>query len=270
MGLKQWFGNVWAGAKRHAPAILTTSAIGLFLTSTILAVKATPKAMEAIEEKKNEDGHVNLTALQIIQVTWRYYVWSALSFLGGVGCSTRALKENDARIAGLMAVAESGRNMVKEFNEYRQFVAQQIGPKKEAEIHNQAIQQAVVQNPPPAGMTADRAQVEGQAPKPMCFESSFGRYFYVDYETVASAVNKLNDEIHNGLNGYVSLNDFYDEIHVDTTEFGDRVGWSIETGLIKIPAKDELRYAGTPGGWPCWILEFLNPPQYEYQFFRRH
>ena len=74
MGLKQWFGNVLAGAKRHAPAILTTSAISLFLASTILAVKATPKAMEAIEEKKNEDGHVNLTALQVVQVTWRYYV----------------------------------------------------------------------------------------------------------------------------------------------------------------------------------------------------
>lgn len=270
MSVKQWLGNMWEGAKRNAPTILTTSAIGLFLTSTFLAIKATPKALEAIEEKKEAEGHESLTMVQTVQATWRFYIWSFTTFLAGSGCAISALRENNKRIAGLMAIAESGRNLLHEFNEYRQFVAGQIGPRKEAEIHNQAVQQAVIQNPPPPTMTADRAQVEGQAPKPMCFESSFGRYFYVDYETVASAVNKLNDEINNGLNGYVSLNDFYEEIHVDTTEFGDRVGWSTETGLIKIPAKDELRYAGTPGGWPCWILEFLNPPQYEYQFFRKH
>jgi len=51
---------------------------------------------------------------------------------------------------------------------------------------------------------------------------------------------------------------------------GDFLGWNTETGLIEIPDKDGLRYAGTPNGWPCWILEFANPPQYEYQFFRKH
>lgn len=270
MGVKEWFGNVWSGAKRNAPTILTVTGIGLFFTSTFLAIRATPKAMEAIEEKKKEEGHVQLTAIQTIQVVWKYYIGALAAAVGGTFCEISALSEGNKRIAALMATADAGRNLLAEFKEYRKFVAERIGDKKEAEIHNQAIQTMVAQNPPPASITADHAQVEGQAPKPMCYESSFGRYFYVDYETVAAAVNKLNNEINTGLNGYVSLNDFYEEIHVETTEFGDRVGWSIETGLIEIPPKDQLRYAGTQGGWPCWVLEFLNPPQYEYQFFRRH
>ena len=269
MSFKNWLSNVWAGTKRNSPTILTTTGIGLFLTSIALAIKATPKAMEEIEEKKQEEGHEQLTAVQTVQATWRYYVWSVTAFFAGAFCEVSALNENNKRIAGLMVVAESGRNLMQEFNDYRKFVAERIGEKKEAEIHNQALQETVNRNPPPANM-ADKPLIEGQAPKPVCFDTFSGRYFYMDYETVAAAVNKLNNEINTGLNGYVSLNDFYNELHVDVTVAGDMLGWSIETGLIEIPEKQYLQYAGTPAGWPCWILEFENPPQYEYQFFRKH
>ena len=269
MSFRSFVGNVWSGTKRHAPTILTVSGIGLFLTSTILAVKATPEAMDKIEEKKREEGHEQLTFLQTIQATWRCYIWALTAAFGGTVCELSALHNDNKRIAALMATADAGRNLLTEFNEYRKVMAERIGAKKEAEVYNQAVQTVVDKNPPPTRM-ADRTMVEGQAPEPMCFESSFGRYFYKDYETVKAAVNKLNYEIQNGINGYVSLNDFYEEIHVETTQFGDMLGWSIETGLIEIPDKDDLRYAGTPGGWPCWVLEFLNPPQYEYQFFRKH
>ena len=269
MGLKNFFGSMFAGMKRNAPTILTVSSISLFLTSTILAVRATPDAMEAIEEKKKEEGHESLTFAQTVQATWRFYIWALAASAGGTFCGIAALKEGNKRIATLMATAEAGRNLMQEFNDYRRFVAERLGPKKEAEVYNQAAQEAVDRNPPPSSM-ANRELIDGQAPKPVCHEVDFGRYFYVDYDTVSAAVNKLNDEINNGLNGYVSLNDFYDEIHVETTRYGDMLGWSTETGLIKIPSKDEIRYAGTPNGWPCWILEFVNPPQYEYQFFRKH
>jgi len=268
MSVKQWFGKLWEGTKRNAPTILTASSIGLFLASTIEAVKATPKAMEAIEEKKQEEGHIELTAMQTVQVTWKFYVKSVLAFIGGTVCGFSALRENNKRIASILATAEAGKNILQEFQDYRKFVAEKIGAKKEAEIYNNAAQEVVNRNPPPANMKPEF--VEGQAPKPICFHAAYGRYFYADYETVREAINRLNEKINTSLEGYVSLNDFYYEVGVAPTEFGNMVGWSIETGLIKIPAKEDLRYAGTPDGWPCWILEFENPPQYEYQFFRKH
>ena len=268
MSLKQWFGSVWEGAKRNAPTILTTSSIGLFLVSVIEAAKATPQAMEAVEEKKKEEGHIELTAVQTVQVTWRFYIKSALAFFAASGCAIASLKENNKRIAGLVVTAEAGKNLFQEFQDYRKFVAEKLGKNKEAEIYNNAAQEVVNRNPPPATMKPEF--IEGQAPRPICFHAAYGRYFYADYETIREAVNRLNERINSSLEGYVSLNDFYYEICVDATEFGNMVGWSIETGLIKIPAKEDLRYAGTPDGWPCWILEFENPPQYEYQFFRKH
>ena len=179
-----------------------------------------------------------------------------------------ALKEGEKRLSAAMAVADAGQNLYREFQDYRRFMQERIGEKKEAEVYNQAAQQMAERTPPPRDM--DKEFIDGQAPKPVCFHASYGRYFYCDYETVKAAVNKLNYEINNGLNGYVSLNDFYEEIRVETTEYGDMVGWSTETGMIESPDKEGLRYAGTASGWPCWVLEFTNPPQYEYQFFRKH
>lgn len=269
MSVKTWFGDVWGGIKRNKPAILTIFGISLFWTGTALAIKATPKAIEAIDKKKKEEGHERLTLIQTIQATWKCYIFAFAASACGTACEIAALKEGSKRIAALGAAVEAGRNVLQEFRDYRKFVADKIGEKKEAEIHNQAVQEMVNRNPPPQSM-ADREIIEGQAPKPVCYEANSGRYFYVDYDTVAAAVNKLNNEILNGLNGYVSLNDFYEEIRMETTQVGDYVGWSTETGLIEIPEKGSLCYAGTPHGWPCWVLEFVNPPQYEYQYFRKH
>lgn len=269
MSFKSFVGKIWAGMKRNAPTLLTGLGITLMINGTVQAVRATPEAMKDIEEKKKEEGHENLTLVQTVQATWKRYIWSMVSMFGGSVCLIEALKEGNKRSAALMAAVESGRNAIQEFNDYRKFIREQIGPKKEAEVYNQAVQESVNRNPPPSSM-ANQELIDGQAPKPVCYESDFGRYFYVDYETVVAAVNKLNNEINTGLNGYVSLNDFYMEIHVDTTKYGDMLGWSTETGLITIPDKDCLQYAGTPNGWPCWVLEFTNPPQYEYQYFRKH
>lgn len=268
MNVKQWFGKLWETTKRNAPTILTVGSVSFSLISVIEAVKATPKAMEAIEEKKKEEGHIELTAIQTVQVTWKFYIKSLLAFCAAAGCGFSALSKNNKRIASVLTTAEAGRNVLQEFQDYRKFVAEKIGKNKEAEIYNNAAQEMVNRNPPPADIKPEF--IEGQAPKPICLHAAYGRYFYVDYETVREAVNRLNEKINSSLEGYVSLNDFYYEIGVAPTEFGNMVGWSIETGLITIPAKEDLRYAGTPDGWPCWILEFTNPPQYEYQFFRKH
>ena len=41
--------------KKHMPEILTGIGIAGMVTTTVLAVKATPKALELIEEKKEEE-----------------------------------------------------------------------------------------------------------------------------------------------------------------------------------------------------------------------
>lgn len=269
MSVKEWLGKVGLDIKKNLPSILTGTGIANMLLGTCLAIKATPRAMQKIEEKKKEEGHEHLTAVQTLQATWRCYIWAAAAELGGVTCIVAGLNESNKRQAALSLIANSAEISLREFKEYRKYVQEQLGEKKEREIHAQAVNQTVERAPMPADM-ANKEAIEGVAPKPICFDKWSGRYYYVDYDTVASAVNKLNQKMYANLEGYVSLNDFYIEIGVPVIESGDRVGWNTETGLIEIPDKDMLDYAGTPNNWPCWVLEFVNPPQYEYKFFRKH
>lgn len=268
MGFKDFLGKTFAGFQKHRPGILTGLGIGSMLAGTVLAVRATPKALEAIEEKKKEEGHEELTFAQTIQACWKCYIPAVVAEAVGIGCELGALNESNKRIGSLMTAVNAAENGLREARAYRQFVVDKLGAKKEAEVYHQATQQMVNENPPPKEMHQE--MIDGVSPKPACYDSSFGRYYYVSYDDVVKAVNKLNHEINTGINGYVSLNDFYDEINVPRVESGDLLGWSTETGLIQIPEKDCLQYAGTANGWPCWVLKFENPPQYEYQFFRKH
>ena len=273
MSMKEWLTRTAGKLQRNLPSILTGSGIFHMLLGTGLAVKATPEAMRKIEEKKEEEGHERLTFSQTMQAVWRCYIWAALAEGVGIGCVIGGQVESNKRQAALTMLVNSAEIGAREFREYRRYVRERLGEQKEAEIHNQAVQTVVDQTPPPADM-AGQDIVDGVAMKPVCFHRDFGRYFYVDYDTVAAAVNRLNKTITTSLEGYVSLNDFYREIDVSTIEFGDMIGWSLETGLIEIPDKETVEYAKPPVGAPnwvaCWVLEFTNPPQYEYKYFRKH
>lgn len=267
MGLKEFGMKIWSGYRQHKPGILTAFSITSMLYGTIEAVRVTPQAMEAIEEKKKEEGHESLTAVQTFQCCWKIYLRAAIAEGVGIGCGLAALNENNRRIGSLMTAVNGLENGLREAQAYRHLVIDKLGAAKEAEIRQQAVQQMVDENPPPADMRRDYE--DGVAPKPVCKDVEFGRYYRLDYDDAIRGINKMNQKINSSLEGYVSLNELYDEWGVDRIEFGDRIGWSTETGLIEIPERDCLRYAGTPNGWPCWILEFTNPPQYEYKYFRK-
>ena len=63
---------------KHSPEILTGIGIAGMITTTVLAVKATPKALKLIEERKRElvldsdstEYEGNLPPVEVIKTTW--------------------------------------------------------------------------------------------------------------------------------------------------------------------------------------------------------
>lgn len=266
MSVSEWLVRLGNGIKKNLPNILTGTGITLMIGGTVDAVRSTPEALRRIEEKKEEEGHTRLTMAQTIQATWKCYIRALILETAGAGCLIGAQTESNKRNAALALACNSAELGLREFAEYRRYVAERIGEDKEREIHNQATQEMVRQNPPPATMQPEF--VDGVAPKPICCYIAFERYFYADYDTVKAAINKLNTRITGSIGGFVSLNDFFYEIGVKGVKEGDKLGWNTEIGLLEIPEKEFIEYSGTPNGWPCWILEFVNPPRYEYNYFR--
>lgn len=100
MNLKAMAKMVLAGAKKHSPEILIGMGIAGAASSVIFAVKATPKAMILLEEKKQELGVEKLEAKEIIKTAAPVYIPTAVSFGVSVACIIGASSVNARRNAG--------------------------------------------------------------------------------------------------------------------------------------------------------------------------
>ena len=66
--------NLQNAAKKHSPEILTGIGIAGMITTTIMAVRATPKALILIDEKKEELEAEKLPPKELILTTWKCYI----------------------------------------------------------------------------------------------------------------------------------------------------------------------------------------------------
>lgn len=112
--------------KKRGPEILTGIGIAGMVTTTVLAVKATPKAMRLVKEK--EDYYeIKLTPKEIVATCWKCYIPSvvtcALSMSCLIGASSVNLKRN-AALATAYKLSETA------LTEYQEKVVETIGEKK--------------------------------------------------------------------------------------------------------------------------------------------
>ncbi len=253
---KQVGDNVLRTIKRKSPEILTGVGIGGMVTTTVLAVKATPEAMRRIEVKKKEEHHKKLTAVQTVQAAWKCYIPAGITGTVSIACLIGASTLNGRRNAALATAASLAETSLRE---YRSKVVETIGEKKESSILDAIDRDRVEKNPPPTS-TNELPVVEGPAGQTLCYDSMFGRYFYSDVETLKRAENKLNRQMATMSEPYISLNEFYMEIGLPMVDIGEELGWNVNSGMIDLRFSSQL----VNGRTPCLVMSHLNPPKYDY------
>ena len=248
--------NILKTLKRKSPEILTGIGIGGMVTTTVLAVKATPEALRRIEAKKKEEHHKKLTAIQTIQATWPCYIPAGVTGTVSVACLIGASVANGRRNAALATAASLAETSLRE---YRAKVIETIGEKKETAILD-AIDRDRVEKNPPKPSTNELPVVEGPAGQTLCYDSMFGRYFYSDVETLKRAENKLNRQMATMSEPYISLNEFYMEIGLPSVDIGEDLGWNVDDGMIELRFSSQL----VNGRTPCLVVSHMIPPRYDY------
>ncbi|MBO5319062.1 MAG: hypothetical protein J6B01_04545 [Ruminococcus sp.] len=252
-------------AKKHSPEILIGIGITGMVTTTVLAVKATPKALRAIEEKKREvyDGldpvdipsqaipeDVKLKAGEVVKATWKYYIPAAVTCVGSAACIIGASKVSLARNAALATAYNLSQTAL---NDYKAQVVETIGEKKEKVIREKVAQETVKKDP------VGKKEIIITGKGTTRFYDSMGkRRFESDIEAVRKIVNDLNYRMRNEM--YISLNDFYSELGLENVPVGDILGWSIDKGLIE-PTFDAVI---DEDGSACICVDFLTRPDYGY------
>jgi hypothetical protein len=243
---------------KHSPEILIGLGITGMVTTTVLAVKATPKALRLMEERKRELDVEKLTPAETVKTTWKCYVPAAISgatSIASIVCSNSVNARRNAALATAYKLAESAHN------EYRAKVIETIGEKKERAVRDKVSEEQVKNNP----VTHTEVIVTGKG-KTLFFDPLSHRYFYSTIEQLRRAENNLNWQINTDpFDAGVTVNDFYSELGLPGTMTGDSLGWNLQTGKVDIytsaqKVEDDEEHEGEP----CLVINFNNAPRYDF------
>lgn len=238
---------------KRSPEILTGLGIAGMITTTILAVKATPKALALIEEAEIEksaaDKGTKLTVPETIKVTWKCYIPAVSIGIASTGCLIGAQSIAGRRTA---AIATAYKLSETAFKEFKEKTIETIGEKKVDAIRDKIAEDKVTKNP-----VNENQVIITSTGNTLCYDGVSGRYFRSDMETIRRAVNTINYRMTSQM--YVSLSEFYDELDLEHTDVSDMLGWNMDDGLIDIYFTSKLS-----NGQPCLVLQYNLAPKYDY------
>ena len=197
---------------KNSPTILTCiGGVGV-IASTILAAKATPKALQLLEEATEKKGE-KLTKFEVVKTAAPAYIPSAIVCTTTLVCIFGANALNKRQQASLISAYAL---LDTSFKTYKD---------KVQELYGKDANDRVVEE------IAKDAYEESDAPsdgKQLFYDEFSGRYFESTMETVLNAEYKINQFLVNEF--YAELNEFYDMLGLEHKDFGDTLGWSIEAG----------------------------------------
>lgn len=209
---------------RNASTVLTClGGVGV-VTTAIFAAKATPKAMKLIEEAKEEKGE-DLSKWEKVKVAGPSYIPAALIGMTTLGCivaSNVLNKKTQASITSAYALLDQS------YRQYQNKVKEIYGEDTHQEIMD-AIAAEKAENVginSPGFVSNDRLYVDEQCGETRIFYDEFGdRFFNATLEQVISAEYHLNRNY--TLRGYTVLNELYEFLGLEPTEYGNELGWAI-------------------------------------------
>lgn len=238
---------------KHSPTILTALGITGFVSTVIMAVKATPKAIDILDHERNfrydeygTDYDTPISIPDTVELTWKVYVPTALMGATSIACIIGATSIHNRRnlaLTSLYSIAEST------LKDYQKKVVETIGDKKEEKIRAEIAGDQLTNHP----MDSKSIIVSGLGDT-LCFDQYTGRYFKGDVEQIRKTVNDFNRQLLSDMR--IPLNDLYSELGLAPVESGQDVGWDVEKGLVNIDFSAKL----ASGNVPCVVLTFSSKP----------
>lgn len=244
---------------RNASTILTCAGGAGVVATSIMAVKATPKALILLEEAK-EKKEEDLTRIEKIKVAGPAYIPSIIVGASTIACIFGANTLNKRQQASLMSAYALVDNSYKE---YKNKLKELYGEEAHQNIVNSiAVEKAEDIRVRGAYLCTDcDLSSEEACGDPVLFYEEYGnRYFETTIEQVISAEYHLNRNY--VLRGYSCLNELYEFLGLETTDYGSVLGWA-PNDVDEYWVEFNHRKAVLDDGLECYILEMPIEPTYE-------
>ena len=245
--------SVQSSVTRHSPEILLGIGIGGMITTVVVAVKSTPKALELIDEEKEKKNVKKLSYVDTVKVAYKPYIPAFILGASSIACligSNSVSTRRTAAFATAYKISETA------LSEYKNKVVETIGETQEKAIRDEIAKDRIESNP-----VVSNQVIITEKGNTLCFDSLSGRYFKSDIDILTKAQNELNRRMINDM--YVSLNEFYVEIGLDPISIGNKLGWNTDDKLLELDFSSQLAEDGTP----CLVMDYNVAPKYDYDKF---
>lgn len=241
---------------RNSPSILTGLSVAGLVTTTVMAVQATPKAIQIIDdayEHFRDEGireeFCQLSKKEILMLTWKCYVPAVIMGSITIACIVGANSINLRRNAALASVYSLTETALKE---YQSKVVELVGEKKAGQIKDEIHKDKIARHP------VQDVIITGKGDH-LCFEVTTSQYFMNDIENIRKAENRLNKNLIE--DGTLTLNDVYYELGLRQTKLGDDLRWDANYGLMEFVFSSQL----TADGTPCLVIDYKTDAEYHYE-----
>ena len=255
--------------KKRSPEILTGFGIAGMVTTTALAVKATPKALTLIQdaeikkvdvqvkEGKGPDELVKtLTPAEVVKVAWKPYIPAVLLGTASVACLIGANSVHTRRHAALYSAYKLSETAL---TEYKDKVKEIVPEKKVKEIKQKLAEDKVDNIVKNENCKEQKAKVIVSNDGDTWFVDPFTNGSFLCTETkIREAIVDLNYRLMDEM--FVSLSDLYDELGLEHTQNSDEIGWCIDDGKIRPDFSDAI----VKNGKAYVVMDFLKRPEYGY------
>jgi hypothetical protein len=195
--------------KRNAATILTSiGGVGVVVTS-VMAVKATPKALASIEKAKEEKGE-ELTKMETVKVAGPAYIPAILFGASTIACIFGANALNKRQQAALISAYALLENSYKD---HKAKVEELYGKDADREIKEEIAKDKY-----------EETDIQVDDGTEMFYDNFSGQYFTSTTEKVQRAEYQINRDL--SMRDWATVNEFYEYLGIPTIPGGDELGWS--------------------------------------------
>jgi len=245
---KGFFKNVKNFVGKHSPEILTGAGIVAMTTSTVLAIKATPKAEEHIKEEKEALGKDNLNVVEKFKVTWKDYLPSFLAYGAGVACLIESPRQGRRKLAALGAAYTIAENALAKTN---QAIEDTVGEKGLKKVISKIDDKFLEETP----ASPDDIYITNKG-NTLFFDTLTKRYFRSDYNRVFKVETELNEMLRDQMT--ISLNDISMRLGIECLgDWADDVGYDVNNGFIEMRAGSKI----ASNNEPCIVINYNRWPK---------
>lgn len=249
--------------KRGSPIILTCiGAVGVVATS-VMAVRATPKALDLIHKNSriNHDGDpYAYTKAEAVQSAWKCYIPSVLIGTSTIVCIFGANILSRRQQAALT----SAYTMLNEsYKQYRQAAKKVYGEDADNKIHTEMAKDAKVASSD-WGYQVYNMDMDPASEQLLFYDLTSKKYFTTTMAAVLNAQYHVNRNL--SLRGDCSLNEYLSFLGVDGVDKGDEVGWDISYMVEELESYwlDFDNYKTIlEDGLECIIIDTMTPNKFE-------